>query len=47
MPTFKTKLNSGATILGTFLRIPAADVTEIVGLAGFDCAIVDTRHPEY
>lgn len=44
MPTFKKKLNSGEIVLGTFLQIPAADIAEIVGLAGFDCAIVDTEH---
>jgi 4-hydroxy-2-oxoheptanedioate aldolase len=44
MPTFKSKLKTGATLLGTFLQIPAAEVPEIFGLAGFDFGIVDTEH---
>ena len=44
MPTFKAKLRTGSSLLGTFLQIPAADVAEIVGRAGFDCGIVDTEH---
>ncbi len=44
MPTFKTKLQAGKPFLGTFLQIPAADVAEIIGRAGFDCGIVDTEH---
>jgi 4-hydroxy-2-oxoheptanedioate aldolase len=44
MTTFKTKLRSSSSLLGTFLQIPAAEVAEIVGRAGFDCAIIDTEH---
>jgi 4-hydroxy-2-oxoheptanedioate aldolase len=44
MPTFKTKLLSGKPFIGTFLQIPAPDVAEIVGRAGFDCGIIDTEH---
>ena len=44
MTSFKAKLASGAPFLGTFLQIPSADVTEIVGRAGFDCGIIDTEH---
>ena len=42
--TFKSKLNSGVTLLGTFQQIPAADVTEIIGRAGIDFVIIDTEH---
>jgi len=42
--TFKSKLESGSTLLGTFQQIPAADVTEIIGRAGLDFVIVDTEH---
>ena len=42
--TFKSKLALGSALLGTFQQIPAADVTEIVGLAGLDFVIVDTEH---
>jgi 4-hydroxy-2-oxoheptanedioate aldolase len=44
MTAFKTKLRTGLPLLGTFLQIPAAEVAEIVGRAGFDCGIVDTEH---
>jgi 4-hydroxy-2-oxoheptanedioate aldolase len=44
MTTFKAKLKTGLPFLGTFLQIPAADVAEIVGRAGFDCAVIDTEH---
>lgn len=42
--SFKTNLKSGGTLLGTFLQIPSADVTEIVGRAGFDFGIIDLEH---
>ncbi len=44
MPTLKSKLKTGATLLGTFLQIPAAEVPEMFGLAGFDFGVVDTEH---
>jgi 4-hydroxy-2-oxoheptanedioate aldolase len=44
MPTFKAKIRSDRPFLGTFLQIPAPDVAEIVGRAGFDCGIIDTEH---
>ncbi len=44
MPTFRSLLNTGKTLLGTFLQIPAPDLAEIIGISGFDCAIVDTEH---
>lgn len=43
-PTFKEKIKSKKTLLGTFLQIPAAEMAEIIGIAGFDCAIIDTEH---
>ena len=42
--TLKTKLRSGEMILATFLQVPAAVMPEIIGLAGFDCGIIDTEH---
>jgi 4-hydroxy-2-oxoheptanedioate aldolase len=42
--TLKSRLQSGKTILATFLQIPAAEMAEVVGLAGFDCGIIDTEH---
>lgn len=44
MPSFRSLLESGRTILGTFLQIPAMDIAEIVGISGFDCAIADVEH---
>ncbi len=44
MTPFKAKLRAGSPLLGTFLQIPAADVAEIVGKAGFDCGIIDCEH---
>ncbi len=41
---FKSLLQSKKTVLGTFLQIPAAEMAEIVGFAGFDCAIIDAEH---
>ncbi|MBU3666449.1 MAG: aldolase [Chthoniobacterales bacterium] len=42
--TFKEKLAGGAPILGTFLQIPAAELTEIFGFQHFDFGIVDAEH---
>jgi len=37
-------LTAEKPFLGTFLEIPATEMSEIVGIAGFDCAIVDAEH---
>ncbi len=42
--TFKDLLATNRPFLGTFLEIPAPEMTEIVGGAGFDCGIVDAEH---
>lgn len=42
--SFKLGLKTKETLLGTFLQIPSGDVTEIVGLAGFDFGIIDLEH---
>ena len=42
--TFKDLLASGRQILATFLQIPAPEMAEIVGCAGFDAGIVDGEH---
>lgn len=36
--------SSGRPVLGTFVKIPAIEVAEIVGGAGFDFVIIDTEH---
>lgn len=40
----KKKLYSGQTCLGTWMFIPSPDLMEIVGLAGFDFAVIDMEH---
>lgn len=42
--TFKNKLAGGSPIIGTFLQIPAAEITEIFGFENFDFGIIDTEH---
>ena len=45
MATFREMLRSpGGPVLGTFVKLPALEVAEIVGGAGFDFVIVDTEH---
>lgn len=36
--------SSDGPVLGTFVKIPALEVAEIVGGAGFDFVIIDTEH---
>jgi len=33
-----------APLLGTFVKVPALEVAEIVGAAGFDFVVIDTEH---
>ncbi len=37
-------LASKATLMGPFIRIPRPEIVEILGLAGFDYAVVDLEH---
>ncbi len=37
-------LKSKTNLLGPFVRIPRAEIIEILGLAGFDFAVVDLEH---
>jgi 4-hydroxy-2-oxoheptanedioate aldolase len=41
---FKERLHAGDAVLGTILPIPSPDVAEIIGLAGYDCIMLDTEH---
>lgn len=41
MNKVRTKLDSGQPVIGTFAKIPAPAVAEIVGRAGFDYVVVD------
>ena len=40
----KKKLASGQTVVGSFVYIPSAKLTEIVGLLGFDFVVIDMEH---
>lgn len=42
--TFKEKLAGGSPLIGTFLQIPAAEISEIFGFEHFDFGIVDAEH---
>lgn len=45
MVTFREMLRpSDGPVLGTFVKLPALEVAEIVGGAGFDFVIIDTEH---
>ena len=43
----RQKLLAGRTVIGPFLTMPSADVVEMIAIAGFDFAIVDTEHGMY
>jgi len=40
----KARLNNGETVYGPFLKIPSGSVIHVLGLAGFDFAIIDLEH---
>jgi 4-hydroxy-2-oxoheptanedioate aldolase len=40
----KRKLVSGKACLGTWVFMPSPDIMEIIGLAGFDFAVIDMEH---
>jgi 4-hydroxy-2-oxoheptanedioate aldolase len=42
--TFKQRLTGGENLFGSFAFMASADVVEIMGLAGFDYAIIDLEH---
>ena len=43
--TFRKLINQpGPPALGTFVKIPAPEVAEIISLAGFDFVVIDTEH---
>jgi len=43
-PSLRERLKSGAPLLATFSIIPAVEVVELIGLAGFDAVILDLEH---
>jgi 2-keto-3-deoxy-L-rhamnonate aldolase RhmA len=40
----KERLHAGDAVLGTILPIPSPELAEIIGLAGYDCIMLDTEH---
>jgi 2-keto-3-deoxy-L-rhamnonate aldolase RhmA len=36
--------SSGPPLIGTFVKLPALEVAEIIGAAGFDFVVIDTEH---
>ena len=40
----KTKLARGEVVVGSFVFVPSATLTEIIGLIGFDFIVVDLEH---
>jgi 4-hydroxy-2-oxoheptanedioate aldolase len=40
----KRKLQAGQTVIGSFMYVPSAKLTEIVGLIGFDFVVIDMEH---
>ncbi|HTR02389.1 MAG TPA: aldolase/citrate lyase family protein [Thermoanaerobaculia bacterium] len=42
--TFRSRVLSGAPLLGAFLTWPVEGSLEVLGLAGFDFSVVDTEH---
>ncbi|MCH2212097.1 MAG: aldolase/citrate lyase family protein [Fuerstiella sp.] len=42
--TTKRKLEAGELVIGSFVYVPSARLTEIVGLLGFDFVVIDMEH---
>ena len=43
-PALKERLHHGEAVLGTIVPIPSPEVAEILGLAGYDCLMLDSEH---
>ncbi len=41
---FKEEIRKGKRLIGTWIQIGSPEVVEMVGLAGFDFAVIDTEH---
>jgi len=42
--SLKRKLAAGQTVVGSFVYVPSAKLTEIVGLIGYDFVVIDMEH---
>lgn len=40
----KAKLRRGEVVIGSFVYVPSAKLTELVAMAGFDFAVIDQEH---
>lgn len=47
LPALRKRLRSGTPLIATFSIIPAIEVVELIGLAGFDAVILDLEHGAY
>jgi 4-hydroxy-2-oxoheptanedioate aldolase len=43
-PNLRERIRAGETLLGCFLTWPQAGTVELLGLAGFDFAVIDAEH---
>lgn len=41
---FRKRLQAGEPLLGTFMKVPATQNTEVLGLLGFDFVVLDEEH---
>jgi 4-hydroxy-2-oxoheptanedioate aldolase len=40
----KTKIRAGEAVFGTICPLPSPEVVEIIGVAGYDCVLIDLEH---
>ena len=40
----KTKICAGEAVFGTICALPSPEVVEIIGVAGYDCVLIDLEH---
>ena len=40
----KTKIRAGEAVFGTICALPSPEVVEIIGVAGYDCVLIDLEH---
>src|SRR3546814_19874731 len=41
---FRSRLVRGEPLLGTFMKVPATQNTEVLGMLGFDFVVLDEEH---
>jgi len=40
----KSKIRAGEAVFGTICSLPSPEVVEIIGVAGYDCVLIDLEH---